>query len=48
MSDVEWRREVVTKTDDELIELLRSPITHPDARQIIRDELLIRLMEVKK
>ena len=52
MSEGEWMRDAKKKTDDELIELLQSPITHPDARQIIRDELLVRMfrdyMEKKK
>lgn len=40
-----WREEVQTMADEELFEVLRRKLTHPDARQVIRDELLMRLVK---
>ena len=41
-----WIEEVRTMTTDELCELMQRKLICPEAKQIIRDELLMRLANI--
>jgi hypothetical protein len=40
----EHRKKILGMSDGEIIEHMRSPITHPEVREMMRDELMFRII----